>query len=122
MDCKGGCGFFGNESLKGYCSVCHKKEFGEAEPQKIVPVKVETPETKVPETSSKKGIQKNKKRCFQCRKKVGLTGTECQCGYIFCAAHRYPDEHECDFDFVAHHRSILEKRNTRCVGQKLDRL
>ena len=36
-------------------------------------------------------VQKNKKRCFKCRKKVGLVGIECRCGYVFCGACRYPD-------------------------------
>lgn len=44
-------------------------------------------------------VQKNRMRCFSCRKKVGLTGTECRCGYVFCGEHRYPEEHKCDFDF-----------------------
>jgi hypothetical protein len=28
--------------------------------------------------------QKNRGRCFQCKKKVGLTGFECRCSKVFC--------------------------------------
>ena len=28
--------------------------------------------------------QKNKTRCWTCKKKVGLTGFECRCSYVFC--------------------------------------
>lgn len=44
-------------------------------------------------------MQKDRKRCFQCNKKVGLLGTECKCKFVFCNAHRLPEDHQCDFDF-----------------------
>uniref|UniRef100_A0A7S3PK35 AN1-type domain-containing protein n=1 Tax=Aplanochytrium stocchinoi TaxID=215587 RepID=A0A7S3PK35_9STRA len=60
--------------------------------------KTETPEE---EEKPKKKVQKNRMRCFECRKKVGLTGLECQCGFVFCGQHNYPANHNCDFDFKA---------------------
>lgn len=49
---------------------------------------------------------KLKKRCFTCRKKVGLNGFDCDCGKIFCGVHHAPlgkgDDlergHLCEFD------------------------
>lgn len=63
------------------------------------------------EQKPKKKVQKNKKRCFhsECRKKVGLASIECKCGYIFCGLHRWPDQHNCDFDFKTHDRANLAK-------------
>lgn len=61
-----------------------------------------------------KGVQKNRMRCFECRKKVGLTGLECQCGYVFCGKHNYPDAHDCDFDFKADAR---ERYNLKHGGK-----
>jgi len=55
--------------------------------------------------------QKNKKRCMECNKKVGLTGIECRCGYVFCGVHRYADQHNCDFDYKAAERAELGRRN-----------
>lgn len=49
------------------------------------------------------------KNCVLCKKKVGLTGFTCRCGGYFCGLHRYPEEHQCNFDFRSTHRSLLEK-------------
>lgn len=38
-------------------------------------------------------VQVNKSKCWSCKKKVGLTGFECKCAYVFCAAHRHADTH-----------------------------
>lgn len=35
-------------------------------------------------------VQKDRKRCFDCNKKIGLLGNECRCGYVFCSFHRLP--------------------------------
>jgi predicted nucleic acid binding AN1-type Zn finger protein len=43
--------------------------------------------------------QKDRKRCFDCNKKVGLLGTECKCSYVFCNSHRLPENHKCSFDY-----------------------
>ena len=50
--------------------------------------------------------QKDKKRCFDCNKKVGLLGMECKCGYVYCSGHRLPENHKCDFD---HKRCGMDK-------------
>ncbi|CAM9468521.1 unnamed protein product [Discosporangium mesarthrocarpum] len=54
-------------------------------------------------------VQRNRKRCFTCSKKVGYTGIACRCNYVFCALHRYPEQHDCTFDFKAADRSALKK-------------
>ncbi len=46
---------------------------------------------------------------YGCNKKVGLMGLQCKCGLVFCALHRYPDEHDCTFDFKGHDRKNLAK-------------
>merc|ERR1712054_121687 len=60
----------------------------------------------------KRKVQKNRKRCWQCRKKIGLTAIDCKCGYVFCSGCRFPDQHNCDFDFKAHDRDNLTKNLT----------
>lgn len=64
-------------------------------------------------------VQKNKMRCFSCRKKVGLTGTECRCGYVYCSTHRYPEEHECDFDFQALAQEKVAKKTGGAIVDKI---
>lgn len=48
-------------------------------------------------------------RCYCCNKKVGFTGIECRCGFVYCGTHRYPDQHSCTFDFKTHDRENLQK-------------
>jgi len=77
------------------------------------------------DTTKKRKVQKNRMRCFECRKKVGLTGIECSCGYVFCGVHRYPEDHSCDFDFKKDARERFEARKNKSavvdkiVGEKL---
>ncbi|KAJ1075776.1 hypothetical protein K5549_020524, partial [Capra hircus] len=56
-------------------------------------------QTSVSETAYKtKSLEKPKQKknlCFMCRKKVGLTGFECQRGNVYCGVHRYSDVHNC---------------------------
>ncbi|CAN0010607.1 unnamed protein product [Pylaiella littoralis] len=53
--------------------------------------------------------QKNRKRCFTCSKKVGYTGIACRCNYVFCSLHRYPEQHDCTFDFKTSDRNDLKR-------------
>ena len=46
-------------------------------------------------------VQVDRKRCFTCKKKVGLLGIECKCTFVFCNGHRMPEDHECAFNHKA---------------------
>lgn len=67
-------------------------------------------------------VQKKRDRCWTCRKKLGLVGIECRCGYVFCSIHRYPEEHNCDFDYRSHHQQILEENNPSVVADKIKKI
>jgi len=54
--------------------------------------------------------QKDTSRCYECHKRVGLTGFLCQCGYVFCAKHRYAEEHNCTFDYSKHGKELLAQQ------------
>ncbi|KAE8662703.1 Zinc finger A20 and AN1 domain-containing stress-associated protein 7 [Hibiscus syriacus] len=60
-------------------------------------------------------------RCFICRKKVGLTGFKCRCGSTFCGEHRYPEKHECTFDFKGAGRDAIAKANPVVKADKVER-
>jgi len=49
-------------------------------------------------------MQRNKKRCYKCNKKVGLLGFTCKCGFVFCDVDRYSQRHDCTFDYQSHVR------------------
>lgn len=66
--------------------------------------------------------QKNKNRCYSCRKKIGLTGFKCRCGYIFCSEHRYSDKHDCPFDYKLAGRKDIAKANPKVVASKINKI
>lgn len=70
-----------------------------------------------------KPVQKNRSRCFECSKKVGLLGFECRCGYVFCSGHRHAgDGHVCTFDHVAFDRKRLADTMEVVAASKLEKL
>ncbi|GKV38157.1 hypothetical protein SLEP1_g46099 [Rubroshorea leprosula] len=60
-------------------------------------------------------------RCLSCNKKVGLTGFKCKCGSMFCGVHRYPEKHECTFDFKITGRDAIAKANPLVKADKVER-
>ena len=75
-----------------------------------------------PETADGRPPQKNPGRCFACNKRVGLTGFKCRCEYIFCAAHRLAESHECPFDYKSMERKRLAQNNPLILASKVDKL
>ncbi|KAL1816639.1 hypothetical protein ACET3Z_019213 [Daucus carota] len=61
-------------------------------------------------------------RCCSCRKRVGLTGFSCRCGNLYCADHRYPEKHECSFDYRAAEKDAIRKANPVVKREKLDKI
>jgi predicted nucleic acid binding AN1-type Zn finger protein len=61
-------------------------------------------------------------RCFNCRKRVGLTGFKCRCENTYCGLHRYPEKHDCSFDYKTHGREALAKSNPLVQARKIDKI
>jgi len=60
-----------------------------------------------------------KPRCAQCRKKVGMLGFDCKCDKLFCATHRHPDMHQCDFDYKTSGRDRLRRDNQKVEADRV---
>jgi len=74
------------------------------------------------DTSPSASPQKQKNRCDNCRKRVGLTGFQCRCGGLFCAIHRYSDMHECTFDYKGLGEQEIRKNNPVVKTEKVLKL
>jgi len=51
-----------------------------------------------------------KKRCEQCKKKLGIMEYVCKCEKRFCISHLQPQEHGCTFNYKAEAKKAILKQ------------
>lgn len=110
--CISNCGFYGDASTNEMCSLCYKKTLTECEE--------DSSKNSSEEDSSEKS-QIDTTRCYYCKRRIGLLGFQCRCGYKFCAKHRYANQHSCSFDYKTHDRKQLEKQNVSLENKKISK-
>ncbi|WZY82546.1 zinc finger A20 and AN1 domain-containing stress-associated protein 3 [Brassica rapa] len=94
-------------------------------PSDLKEVNTENPEKRAaasePEEEELKPPQ-DPKRCLTCRRRVGITGFRCRCGFVFCGTHRYAEQHECTFDFKRVGKEKIAKANPIVKADKLEKI
>lgn len=144
--CVNGCGFFGTPSNMNLCSKCYRdirateEQAASARSAVDRSLNPSKPETKPPkqslgtashepstsvgvgEDSSSVASSADPRRCLSCNKKVGVTGFKCRCGSTFCGAHRYPESHDCEFDFKGAAREAIAKANPVVIADKVKKI
>ena len=98
MLCIKGCGFYGNKEKEECCSLCFNK--------------IKQPPEKVT----------MKKKCFFCKRKVGINGFICKCKNTFCTRHRYVFEHKCTFDHKKFEKNKIRKKNPEIKKEKFEKI
>ncbi|KAL0248447.1 hypothetical protein GEMRC1_003683 [Eukaryota sp. GEM-RC1] len=113
--------FFGSEETLGRCSVCYKSYISkhpQQEPSVTSEVSLHSPPESIAQSPAPE--QKDKSRCFQCRRKLGLLGIKCKCGLMVCSQHRI--DHNCTFDFKAEQQERLSRENPEVSSKSVARL
>lgn len=146
--CNNNCGFWGNPTTMNLCSKCYKDICLKEERTAVAKAAVESSfnvelstvtvpaasaalKTALPaeEVSSdgQSAVEEPEPRpkvgnwCGTCNKKVGLIGFKCRCGSKFCGDHRYPESHDCSFDYKSTGRDAIAKANPVVKADKVAR-
>ena len=58
--------------------------------------------------------------CSVCGKKLKITDLVCKCNLRFCKFHKYPESHNCIYDYKSEQRKLLEKNNPVITPTKVE--
>ena len=85
--------------------------------RKITPICVQKKKCVLENTSKEEAAELI---CSKCSKKLKLTNNySCRCGNMYCANHRFHDQHDCTFDYKAIAIAKLKLQNPKLNEKKI---
>jgi predicted nucleic acid binding AN1-type Zn finger protein len=63
----------------------------------------------------------SKLRCLICNKKISIIDeitSKCKCNNYYCIIHKYPENHNCIYDYVKENQELLEKKIIKLYSKK----
>lgn len=53
-----------------------------------------------------------------CTRKIKISDIECKCGKFYCKTHKYPENHDCDYDYKETANKKQKIAELKCVSIK----
>jgi hypothetical protein len=64
----------------------------------------------------------NKLYCIICNKKLPIFTIKCKCNKKLCSLHRYPNEHDCTYDYKQSYQEELKIKNKKLKIEKVNKI
>jgi len=64
-----------------------------------------------------------KNKCSICNKRISIIEeltAKCKCNKFFCVIHKYPDTHNCSFDYIKENQDILQKKLVKLNSKNIE--
>ena len=64
----------------------------------------------------------NKLYCIICNKKLPIFIIKCKCNKLLCSIHRYPNEHDCQYDYKESFKQELKQKYKKLKVEQIEKI
>lgn len=103
--------------------LCENSDNPPPPPPMLLLTPAAVPTADADDAAERRRQRRRRRRCTTCRTKVAWTVDPCSgCDELHCGQHRYPEEHDCLFDWKSHRRDLLRHENPQIKRVKFTRI